>query len=657
MYHLRMLKRLLLAAVCTVAIALLIAGAVRGQWAGAPSNTQRPEAARIPPTELPSLPAEANEEADSTPVAPSPLPQPTPSPLAEPTPSAAPRPSITEKPQPSPSTSGEQVSSIELVGALQLRPFSGGVHGDVAAYKNLAFVGKWRGPCPGTGVDIIDISNPSAPIKIADTNDYPDTSMEDMQALEIGALDVLAIGLQDCGNNPAQGVKGLELVDITDPKNPRRLSLFSTGTHGVHELDVTRTPAGRSLALLAVPDMEAATAGADGRDGTGDLLIVDISDPANPFQVGEWGVLDEPQLGRSAYDEAPQGGDARTQLHSARANEHGTLAYLSYWDAGVIMLDISDPVHPTYLGRTTFTPEEEGNAHSVAEAQNGTLLLQADEDFSPFGSIITSTAFMEKRGATEASFTPPIAQLPGKQLGGEVVDVGRGCPAGWNGEGAAEDPYLADPAGKIALIERGSCRFDLKIARAQEARATGVLVYNNEGGADGLMSMGGDRAAPMPNGTPITITIPAVFVARDTGVALRDSGPPVDVQVRVEFNGWGYLRIFDIKDPAHPIRLGTFATPNTLDEAATSRGSWSIHNPEVRGATVFASWYSDGVRAIDISDPSRPREIANWTGDGAPKNAPPVHIWSVVPHGDLLLASDVNFGLYVLKMGTSALTP
>ena len=30
--------------------------------------------------------------------------------------------------------------------------------------------------------------------------------------------------------------------------------------------------------------------------------------------------------------------------------------------------------------------------------------------------------------------------------------------------------------------------------------------------------------------------------------------------------------------------------------------------------------------------------------------APPVNVWSVVPHGDLLLVSDRNFGLYILKL-------
>jgi subtilisin family serine protease len=50
---------------------------------------------------------------------------------------------------------------------------------------------------------------------------------------------------------------------------------------------------------------------------------------------------------------------------------------------------------------------------------------------------------------------------------GDVVYVGRGCP---------EDPYLTDPAGKIALIDRGMCNASLKVDRAAKAGAIGVLI-------------------------------------------------------------------------------------------------------------------------------------------------------------------------------------
>jgi hypothetical protein len=550
--------------------------------------------------------------------------------------------------------------NVSLVGALKLDPFNVGVHGDVSVWKNLAFIGKWREACPGTGVDIIDISRPSAPVKIADTLDYADTSMEDSQVMRIGERDVLAIGLQDCGNSATAGTVGLELYDITDPHNPQFLSLFNgedfgmEAEHGhVHEFDLTMTPSGRALALLASPDLEAITSDAMGRNGIGDLLIVDISDPANPTLAGEWGVLDAPGLGVPFYLGALRGGDARTLLHSARANQDGTLAYLSYWDAGFIILDISDPAAPAMLGRTPFSLADEGNAHSVDEAREGSLLVAAEEDYIPYEFNITSSAFSGTRIADEAAFTPSIFDLPGREMAGEVVHVGRGCPADPALGIPVADPYLANPAGKIALIERGVCRFDNKVARAQLAGATGVIVYNNAAGGEGRVIMGGNSPVTLGSADVIgtTITIPAVFVQRSTGLLLRDGTPPVTARTGFTFNGWGYMRIFDIGDPANPAEIGRFATPAVSDETVALDGTWTIHNPEVRGNTVYVSWYSDGVRIVDISRPTAPREIGFWKGAGAPADAPAVNIWSVVPHGSLLVASDRNYGLYILKLG------
>jgi hypothetical protein len=50
---------------------------------------------------------------------------------------------------------------------------------------------------------------------------------------------------------------------------------------------------------------------------------------------------------------------------------------------------------------------------------------------------------------------------------GNIVYVGRGCPG---------DTYLANPAGQIALIDRGTCAVSLKVDAAATAGATGVLI-------------------------------------------------------------------------------------------------------------------------------------------------------------------------------------
>jgi hypothetical protein len=524
-------------------------------------------------------------------------------------------------------SNGRGDDRVEVVGALRLDPSNEQAHGDVATYKKLAFVGKWRELCPGTGVDIIDVSKPRQPVKIADTRDYADTSMEDMQAIRIGRRDILAIGLQDCGNVANQGTVGLELYDITNSRNPQFLSLFNgedipglMADHGhVHEFDLVKRRDGQVLAALASPDSEAITSDDQGLNGIGDLLLVDITDPSAPTLVSEYGVLDD--FGLQFYLGVQQGGDARTLDHSARFNEKGTRLYLSYWDAGVIILDVSDPAQPTRLGRTSYQQGEEGNAHSIDTADGETTLIQADEDFSPFELQFTSNAFDGPRPAVEGAGTPPIVERPGRELAAEVVHVGRGCPADPRpvppGTGLADaDPYLADPAGKIALIERGLCRFDNKIARAQQAGAVGVIVYNNaRPDEESLVLMGID--SPVIDGPPgiagTQITIPAVFVQRSTGLLLRDGAAPVTARAAAVFNGWGYLRFFDISDPANPVQLSTFATPNTNNEAVALDGTWSVHNPELlrdddgdETNTLYVSWYNDGVRVLDITRPSSP---------------------------------------------------
>src|SRR5258705_713460 len=126
---------------------------------------------------------------------------------------------------------------------------------------------------------------------------------------------------------------------------------------------------------------------------------------------------------------------------------------------------------------------------------------------------ITSNAFTGKRPASIALFAP---KPPYNTFSAEVVHVGRGCPGA--------DTYLADPMGKIALIERGLCRFDNKVAKAQQAGATGVIVYNNAAGGEAIAVMGGGN--PVWQGRPdvigTTITIPANFVQRSTRVLLQD---------------------------------------------------------------------------------------------------------------------------------------
>ena len=82
---------------------------------------------------------------------------------------------------------------------------------------------------------------------------------------------------------------------------------------------------------------------------------------------------------------------------------------------------------------------------------------------------------------------------------GNVVYLGRACPAGSISPGSPADPYPvgANPSGAIALIDRGSCSVSLKVDRAVGDGATAVLIgLVAAGDAVSFSNGGGTHFAP-----------------------------------------------------------------------------------------------------------------------------------------------------------------
>jgi minor extracellular serine protease Vpr len=100
--------------------------------------------------------------------------------------------------------------------------------------------------------------------------------------------------------------------------------------------------------------------------------------------------------------------------------------------------------------------------------------------------------------ATTDPNTATVSWAPiGDGFSGDVAYVGQGCPAGSIAPNSPEDPYLDDPAGKVALIDRGGCSVSLKVDRAAEAGAIGVLIgLIAPGDAISFSFGGGDDLVP-----------------------------------------------------------------------------------------------------------------------------------------------------------------
>lgn len=110
----------------------------------------------------------------------------------------------------------------------------------------------------------------------------------------------------------------------------------------------------------------------------------------------------------------------------------------------------------------------------------------------------------------------------GTGVTGNVAFVGRGCR---DDETTAEveptDPYLADPAGKIALIDRGACAVSVKVDRAAKAGARGVLIgLVAAGDAVTFSKGGGDTFVPTLVITLATSNLIKTNVAAPVNVTL-----------------------------------------------------------------------------------------------------------------------------------------
>jgi hypothetical protein len=279
-----------------------------------------------------------------------------------------------------------------------------GFNGDVWAHDGFAYVGHWgfidwaQGSktrfCPqppNNGVAVVDYRDPANPRMVSRLVNPTGTSAEDVvvftaQFGPYAGRDIAAAGLQVCGGSRLDPSfpRGLMLWDVTNPATPIRLGLADTGccTRGVHELEVEHRPdLGRTFAYASVPASEYpddSPSGYRDREGRGDFRLIDITNPAAPVEVSDWGVIHDaggPLGPGQGCDPDPVFG------HSAEPSADGRTVFVAYWDSGFVALDVSNPAVPRLLGDTDYAPDEDGDGHSSSYDDARRLLFTADEDF------------------------------------------------------------------------------------------------------------------------------------------------------------------------------------------------------------------------------------------------------------------------------------
>ena len=253
----------------------------------------------------------------------------------------------------------------------------GGYSGDVVGERHYAYLSSRKGladDCPAQGVRVYDLGNPRRPRHIAtfaDARSTPElagtwTEKTIVRHVRTPGFDgVLAVAsVQACGN----GFGGFALYDVTHPAKPRRLALVRTEPRGSHEIWLANA-SGHAWVYTAEAVAEFALA-----PSQFGFHIYDVTRPRTPLEIGGWSACRE--LHQCTPLTGPPGRDVRHLVHSVITNPAATRAYLSYWNFGTAILDISDPAHPGYLGRT---PPGQGNVHSSWLADHGRILLETHE--------------------------------------------------------------------------------------------------------------------------------------------------------------------------------------------------------------------------------------------------------------------------------------
>ncbi|MBD0329922.1 MAG: S8 family serine peptidase [Thermoleophilia bacterium] len=217
-------------------------------------------------------------------------------------------------------------------------------------------------------------------------------------------------------------------------------------------------------------------------------------------------------------------------------------------------------------------------------------------DTNPTGASGSKIAYLQIGNSTEA---PTSGTTP------EIVYVGRGCPqAGPSWSLPQADPYLADPNGKVALIDRGVCTFEGKYQRAIDAGAVAVVVANN---AAGLFSGGGitDRGFPavgisLADGNTLKSQIANNAPVTLTWTSERLNAPNPTGGIISTFSSFGLGAELDLKpDIGAPGGLIRSTYPLQRGAYAIVSGT-SMSSPHVAGAVAQLLQARPGTSPADV---------------------------------------------------------
>jgi hypothetical protein len=584
--------------------------------------------------------------------------------------------------------------NIQLLGKVDLTSVDGGI-ADVAAFGRYAYLNAFHPECAGrnpgsqgTGVHVVDISDPANPVKVnflpAEPNSYVG---EGAHVIDFEGRQYLLHNNETCSSSQPV-ISGFALWDVTTPTTATKIGQYGDTTPAVRNQTFHTTHSVQGFVWQG----RAYAVAQDNQD----LKDVDIFDITPAIRgtgpavlVWEGGLEDWPAasvtgLGNSVFHHDMQ----------QKVIDGDNFLLVSYWDAGQVLLNINNPSAPAFVANSGFPSPDlagfevsEGNSHQSYWSQDGRFVLSSDEDFSPTRTQCTIGTGDDETELScgEFGWTVPLETAFPDGVAGTTVFGGSGCTEDVNRNGVPDNqevPSAEDTGATFVVFSRGTCFFSTKVESGQAAGYEVVAVGQSHAGArNGLVPDGylcGSR------GHQFVITASAVCIGHRAMHELFDdpaeySGPDLAPGGDLPaigtlggslsakggvFDGWGYLRLHDA---ATLEEIGAYAVPEALDPAyATGFGNLTIHevktDPRAGRNLAYASWYDAGLRVLSFGEDGL-QEVGHYIGEGGND------FWGVFPlcvascaedvatrgkgksvgQRPLLLMSDRDSGLWIFR--------
>lgn len=218
----------------------------------------------------------------------------------------------------------------------------------------------------GIGTSILNVHDPAQPALVAQIPVPAHTHSHKVQVVG----DILLVNYEQYGR-AGTGVTGLKVFDVSRPTQPREIGFLPMAGKGVHRMTYWEPP-------------YAYVTGSDAGWTDQFFMVVDLSDPTAPREVGRWWL---PGMWTAGGEPPAAPPGRRYALHHALTR--GDRAYMGWWDAGLVILDIADKSRPQLVSRLAFGLDVSACTHTALPVPGREILIVTDEGVSSYCPEVT----------------------------------------------------------------------------------------------------------------------------------------------------------------------------------------------------------------------------------------------------------------------------